>query len=95
MAFACMGGGQPVGFAIGLTLGGVLTDAVSWRLGYYIGAAVSAIIFVGAIWGLPPSADSTGGMSWKQKVNQVRFEIDWIGAIIISSALAMLSYVFA
>jgi MFS family permease len=31
IAFAAMGGGQPVGFAIGLSLGGVFADTIGWR----------------------------------------------------------------
>lgn len=34
IAFACMGGGQPIGFAVGLTLGGVLAQW-NWRYGFY------------------------------------------------------------
>jgi len=33
LAFASMGGGQPIGFSVGLALGGVLTDTIGWRYG--------------------------------------------------------------
>lgn len=100
-AFAAMGGGQPVGFSIGLTLGGVLTDSIGWRWGFYLATILNTIVFVIALWGLPSSIDSAGHSddegppTWKQKWYRMKTEIDWIGAIIASTSLAMLSYVFA
>jgi MFS family permease len=100
-AFAAMGGGQPIGFGVGLTLGGVLTDTVGWRWGFHLSAIVNVIVFSVAIWGLPRSLDSPidregpADFSWSQKWAQIRDDIDWIGAIIASTSLALLSYVFA
>jgi MFS family permease len=100
-AFAAMGGGQPVGFSIGLTLGGVLTDSIGWRWGFHLAAIANSIICAVAFFGLPKSIDSVGGgeagsvPTWKQKWHRMKTEIDWIGAIIASTSLAMLSYVFA
>lgn len=100
-AFAAMGGGQPVGFSIGLTLGGVLTDSIGWRWGFHLAAIANSIICAVAFFGLPKSIDSVGGgeagsiPTWKQKWHRMQTEIDWIGAIIASTSLAMLSYVFA
>ncbi|KAK5131170.1 hypothetical protein LTR08_001256 [Meristemomyces frigidus] len=101
MAFAAMGGGQPVGFAVGLALGGVLTDTIGWRWGFYISAILDAVVFAVALWGLPSSTDGPAGVegsgsySWSQKMDRVRTEIDWVGATIASTSLAMLSYAFA
>ena len=100
-AFASMGGGQPVGFSIGLTLGGVLTDSIGWRWGFYLAAILNTIVVAVALWGLPSSIDSAGisedegPPTWKQRWHRMKTEIDWIGAIIASTSLAMLSYVFA
>lgn len=95
LAFAAMGGGQPVGFSVGLVLGGLLTDSVGWRVGFYVAAAVNVVVFCIALWGLPPSSGTGERLSWAQKWEQVKNDIDWIGAIIASTSLAMLSYVFA
>lgn len=101
IAFAAMGGGQPIGFTVGLVLGGVLTDSIGWRWGFYISAIFSALICCVAIWGLPASIDSPPGtqgaadLSWATKWRQLKHDVDWIGAVIISTSLAMLSYVFA
>ncbi len=100
-AFAAMGGGQPIGFTIGLAVGGVLTDSVGWRWGFYLSAIFDAIICAVAFWGLPKSIDDPAGTegptesSWTTKWTQLKHEVDWIGALIASSSLAMLSYVFA
>ncbi|KAL1310951.1 hypothetical protein AAFC00_001174 [Neodothiora populina] len=97
VAFATMGGGQPVGFAIGLTLGGVLTETIGWRVGFYIAAAINAVIFAIGFFGLPKNTTRPDGLAltWHQKWERVAHEIDWVGAIIASTSLAMLSYVFA
>ncbi|WPH04306.1 Hypothetical protein R9X50_00719500 [Acrodontium crateriforme] len=100
MGFACMGGGQPIGFSIGLALGGVLTDSIGWRWGFYISAMLNVVVLVVAIWALPKSidnpmaGDATKG-TWASKLEQLRTEIDWVGALLASTSLAMLSFVFA
>lgn len=91
MAFACMGGGQPLGFGIGLTLGGVLVDTIGWRWGFYIAAVVNFVILVLAAWQRSQSAADAPSIS----LDRLMFEIDWVGALLASSCLAMLSYVLA
>ena len=88
--FCSQGGGQPVGFSIGLVVGGVLAGTVGWRWGYYILAILNAIVFVVAIYGQPKSRRD-GPITWQR----IAYEIDWVGVIIPSTALAMLSYVLA
>lgn len=60
-------------------------------------AILNVVIFVVALWGLPKEADASheGPNNWRRKWHQVKNDIGWIGAIIASSSLAMLSYVFA
>ena len=53
VCFACMGMGQPLGYAVGLLFGGVFADTIGWRWGYHLSAMINAAILVGAIWGLP------------------------------------------
>ncbi|KAK5733841.1 hypothetical protein LTR17_009393 [Elasticomyces elasticus] len=100
MAFAAMGGGQPVGFSVGLALGGVLADTIGYQWGFYIAAIINIIILVIAIWGLPKeiddrSAEGPESSTWAHKLGRLRTEIDWIGAGVASSSLALLSYAFA
>ncbi|OAL38268.1 hypothetical protein AYO20_02327 [Fonsecaea nubica] len=89
-AFAMMGAGQPVGFSIGLVMGGILADGPGWRAGFYIAAAINAVIFALAVTGLPKSAQPT-----QLSIRRLATDIDWPGALILSTALGLLSYVFA
>lgn len=91
IAFASMGGGQPIGFSLGLTLGGILTQTIGWRYGFYIAAIINTIIFVVGLFGLPKDPISFEPNVWKR----LKSDIDWMGAAIASISLAMLSYVFA
>lgn len=91
IAFASMGGAQPIGFSIGLTLGGVFADTIGWRYGFYVAAILNTIVFVLAVWGLPRTDEVNGAVTW----SRIRTEIDWVGATIASVSLAVLSYVLA
>ncbi len=91
IAFACLGAAQPVGFSLGLVLGGVLVDRIGWRYGYYIVSIANVVIFCMAMWGLPKNSNHVVPVTWKRLV----YDIDWIGAFLASSSLGMLSYVFA
>jgi MFS family permease len=90
MAFASMGCAQPVGFGFGLVVGGVFADSIGWSWGFHVAAMVNFVIFVfsGLYLPRPPKA---GLFSWHRLMS----EIDWVGATIASSCLAMLSFVFA
>ena len=91
MAFAFLGGGQPIGFALGLVLGGVLIDSIGWRYGYYISSSINALIFVGAFFSIPSPRNVEQNHRGKRLIN----DIDWVGVIIASACIAILSYVLA
>ncbi len=85
-----MGAGQPTGFLIGLVLSGLFIDTIGWRAGYYMCAAVNALFFGASFFGIPN--DPIGlPMSW----SRLGKEIDWVGAGLACSCLALLSYVLA
>ena len=90
IGFACIGLGQPLGYSVGLVLGGFFVDSIGWRFGYYLCAGASVIVFGVGLWILPtdPHRPLT---SWKS----LMYGIDWVGAAIASSSLGMLSFVFA
>jgi MFS family permease len=90
IAFASMGGGQPIGFALGLVLGGVFVDTIGWRWGFYISAIVNTAVFVIALVGLP----QIGGKQ-THVLHRLKTEIDWVGIALGSSSVALLSYCFA
>jgi MFS family permease len=91
VAFASMGSGQPIGFSIGLTMGGVFADSIGWRWGFYMGAILNTGVFLLALFGLPRTEERLERDVWKRLVS----DIDWVGAIISSASLAAMSYVLA
>jgi MFS family permease len=90
IAFASMGGGQPIGFSFGLVLGGIFADTIGWRWGFHLCAIVNTIILVIAFFGLPRLSDKQ-----TQVFYRLRTEIDWVGIALGSTSLALLSYCFA
>lgn len=91
IAFATLGAGQPVGFALGLVLGGVFVKSIGWRYGYWIGAGVTFLVFLLSIFGLPSDRNTYR----INTLHRLRTEIDWIGCIIISISLGFFSYVLS
>ncbi|KAI2636491.1 major facilitator superfamily domain-containing protein [Hypomontagnella submonticulosa] len=89
IGFAVFGGGSPLGFAVGLVLGGVLVQVSDWRTAYYMATGVSAVTFVLAWFTLPKS---TTGSNVRHRLLH---EFDWVGVVSASVSLALLSYIFA
>jgi MFS family permease len=89
IAFAATGAASPVGYTLGLVLGGVFVDSIGWRWAYYIGTIVNSLLVGAAIWGLPK--DEPAVAVWKRLTT----EIDWIGAATATVAISLLSYVMA
>ena len=92
VGFAFAGASQPIGYSIGLFLGGFFVDSVGWRYGWYMSAIASFIVFVAAIFGIPKPA---AGSSLRSTRERVIHDIDWVGAILASACFGMLSYVLA
>jgi len=92
ICFACTGMGQPLGYSLGLILGGVFTDTIGWRYGYYISAIINVILFGAAFKGLPVSKSEGSG---KEVMRRIVTNIDWTGAGLLSVSMGLLSYVLA
>jgi len=101
IAFACLGAGSPVGYALGLVLGGVFVETIGWRYAYYLAAAVNAVLFVVAVFGIAKDeVQSSHGIEQSQEQrgslwNRLATEVDWVGAIMATLSLSLLSYVLA
>ncbi|ERF73309.1 hypothetical protein EPUS_03142 [Endocarpon pusillum Z07020] len=91
IAFACLGGAQPMGFLVGLVIGGILTDTIGWRPAFYILAGINAVVFCTALTCLP---EKVGGAR-ADVLHRFKTEIDWLGVVLISTSLGLLSYVLA
>lgn len=93
-AFACLGAGQPLGFSIGLVLGGLFVQGVGWRWGYYIGAILTFVLFLGSLFGIP-TQPATESQSFSTILKRMKSDIDWVGCILLSTSLGLFSYVFS
>lgn len=89
IAFAALGGGWPIGFSIGLVLGGVLVETIGWRAGYYFSCVVSTLTLIGAWYTVPKTFTAPN------KRKALRNDIDWVGVTIASFCLALLSYILS
>ncbi|KAI1745522.1 major facilitator superfamily domain-containing protein [Xylaria scruposa] len=92
-AFAAMGGGQAIGFGVGLVLGGVCTQTIGWRWGFYITAITNGVVLVAAFWALPRTVEHRSAN--QSILSRLGREIDWLGALLLSTSLALLSYVLS
>ncbi|KAL7815857.1 MFS general substrate transporter [Trichoderma gracile] len=92
LGFACLGFAGPIGFSLGLVLGGVFADSTGWRAAFYLAAATTFGLFLAGLWVLPKNAVRPGKKSlWSRTLT----EIDIVGAIIGTASLVMLSYALA
>ena len=92
IAFAAMGGGQAVGFGLGLVLGGLFSDTVGWRWGFCATAILNSAVMALALWALPRGMDGALGQGLLSRLAR---DVDWVGALLISIGLALLSYELA
>ncbi|KAM0251903.1 hypothetical protein ACHAQJ_007965 [Trichoderma viride] len=91
LGFACLGFAGPIGFSLGLVLGGVFVDSTGWRTAFYLAAATTFALFVVGVWALPKDVVRPRNSGW----SKIRKEIDIIGAFVGTTSLSMLSYVLA
>ncbi len=91
IAFASNGMGNPLGYSVGLLLGGVFTDTIGWRWSFFVSAIINLTISLSAIWVLP-SVYRPSEKPWNRRLIE---DIDWIGAVVLSTALGILLYVLA
>lgn len=92
IGFACLGLCQPLGFSFGMVLAGVFIDFSGWRTGFYLGGVASFVLFTVGIWALPEDVRTRSDSSL---LNRLATEIDWIGAVLASTSIALFSYVLA
>lgn len=92
--FACLGFSQPLGFAVGLVISGILVERAGWRSGFYLSGGATLVAAVGAVWALP-KLNAQSQDSALELCKRIGREIDWIGGLLSSAGLAMLAYVLA
>ncbi len=80
-----------MGFLVGLVLGGILTDTIGWRPAFYMIAGINGAVLCIALVFLPKQVHSARS----NMLHRIRADIDWLGVILITTSLALLSYVLA
>lgn len=88
IGFSCLGFVQPLGFSLGLVLGGILLDTVGWRVGWYMCGGITLVLFFISLWALPIGQKVEGTI-----LLRLQRDVDWIGAALSSAALGLISYV--
>ncbi|KAL7931415.1 putative MFS transporter [Trichoderma chlorosporum] len=91
-AFSCLGLSQPLGFSFGLVLGGILQDLIGWRIAWYIYGGLTLALSVVATWALP---NSHYEITFSGTMRSFKTQVDWVGALLASTFMALLSYLFA
>lgn len=90
IGFSCLGFVQPIGFSVGMVLEGVIVETIGWRFSFYLSGGLSLALFAISLWALPQDVALEGFPLAKLKK-----EIDWVGALMASTCLALFSYVLA
>jgi MFS family permease len=89
IGFGCLGLSMPLGFSVGLVIGGILVDTIGWRFGFYLTGAIVLLQAAAGFKVIPEDIKPQNVMS------KLLNEIDWCGATIACTSLAMFSYVLA
>ncbi|QIW94965.1 hypothetical protein AMS68_000483 [Peltaster fructicola] len=92
LGFSCLGFSSPLGFLLGLVLGGVMVDNVGWRPAFHLAGATTALLCVFGFWALPHDRQSR---PIRTILKQLALDIDWVGTIVLSAGITILSYVLA
>ena len=92
LGFSCLGFASPLGFLLGLVLGGLFVDTVGWRPAFYLAGATTAVSCIFGFWVLPQDRQPRPA---RVILKQLALDIDWVGTIVLSTGIATLSYVLA
>ncbi|OJJ83095.1 putative MFS transporter [Aspergillus glaucus CBS 516.65] len=91
LAFSCIGLSQPLGFSLGLVVGGILIDTIGWRAGWYIAGGITLFFSLIGMWALPKSDDH----QYADVMHNFKTKVDWVGAGLASAFMALICYLLA
>lgn len=92
LSFACLGMSQVLGFSFGLVVGGILIDTSGWRSGWFLYGAITLVASAVGFWSLPNDETLS---SWTALYRKLAIKVDWVGALLASAFMALLSYFLA
>lgn len=92
LAFSCIGLSQPLGFSLGLVLGGVLVDSIGWRAGWWLYGGIGLLLSAIGFWVLPAD-DVRRPVS--AVLSGIKQQVDLVGALLASAFMAMTCYLLA
>jgi MFS family permease len=95
IGFGCLGLSQPLGFSFGMVASGIMIERIGWRSGFYLSGAAILIAAVTSWLTLPKVKIEGEGLTIGGILKKLWREVDWVGATIASSGLALLSSVLA
>lgn len=91
IGFASLGLSQPLGFSVGMVAEGLFSGAPEgWRLGFYGSASIALVLTVSNYLALP-----TDNKQFTFKWHDLLCQIDWVGILIASSCMGVISYICA
>lgn len=91
LSFSCLGLSLPLGFSFGLVIGGVLNDTIGWRSGWYLYGGINLALATLGLWSLPRSMP----LSIYRVMHNLKNKVDWLGTLLASAFMALLSYSLA
>ncbi|KAI5117894.1 hypothetical protein M0805_001551 [Coniferiporia weirii] len=85
VAFATFSAGAPVGGAVGLQIGGILTQwaPATWRAPFFLSAGLSALVLIAGVFVIDKDLPS----------EETDRRVDWIGVILVTAALVLITFV--
>ncbi|THH09287.1 hypothetical protein EW145_g2136 [Phellinidium pouzarii] len=85
LAFATFSAGAPVGGAVGLQIGGILTQwaPATWRAPFFLSTGLAVLVFLGGVTVIDKDLPST----------ETDRRVDWIGVLLVTAALVLITFV--
>ncbi|KAF9456823.1 major facilitator superfamily-domain-containing protein [Collybia nuda] len=85
LAFAIFASGAPLGAALGVALGGVLTQKTehTWRATFWMQCGLTVLCFIGGVFSIDPDVPST----------ESDRRVDWLGALLVTAGLVLVVFV--
>ncbi|KAH7233967.1 major facilitator superfamily domain-containing protein [Fusarium redolens] len=91
VALVTLGQPQLLGFSASLILGGILVDTIGWRSGWYLCGGMTLLLFAVGWWSLPKPHSLSATSKWQN----IKTRVDWVGGLLASSSMSLLTYFLA